>query len=113
GETYTASSIARDGFLHCSGDPESTLRVLEDYFASERCPILVLRIDVERVEAEVRFEAAAPLPAALTTHLQPGARFPHIYGALNLSAVTGVATVARAADGFHWPASFEALAAWS
>ncbi len=111
GQTYAPSSLARDGFLHCSGDRESTLRVLEDYFASERRPILLLRIEVDRVQAEVRFEAPAPLPGAGTTHLRPGALVPHVYGALNLAAVTGVATVARAGDGFHWPESFAPLAA--
>ncbi len=111
GEKYAPPSIAHDGFLHCSGDPETALRVLEDYFASERRPILVLRIDVERVEAEVRFEAPAPLPGAGTTHLRPGTLFPHVYGPLDLSAVTGVATVARGAHGFRWPESFEPLAA--
>jgi uncharacterized protein (DUF952 family) len=113
GQTYAPSSIARDGFLHCSGDPGSTLRVLEDYFASERRPILVLRIDVDRVKAEVRFEPPAPLPGAGTTHLRPGMLFPHVYGALNLSAVTGVATVSCAADGFPWPGAFEPVAALS
>jgi uncharacterized protein (DUF952 family) len=68
--------------------------------------LVLLAIDQRIVRAELRYE-----PAASSGHAGPGDRFPHLYGALNLDAVIGVAEFPPNADGsFELPKSIEALA---
>ena len=62
-------------------------------------PIVVLQLDVDKCSAEVVFEAPAPVgetdsPAELETVL-----FPHIYGPLNMEAVSDSWLATRATDG--------------
>ena len=78
---YTAGSLAVDGFIHAStGEqvPETARR-----FYQGRHGLLLLAIETSRVGPEVRFDPVT-LPGGET-------RFPHIYGPLNLDAVTGIA----------------------
>jgi uncharacterized protein (DUF952 family) len=75
-EPYRRSTIGRsldeEGFIHCSfaAQVEQTAAT---YYAG-RDDVLVLTIDTERLDADVRVEGG----------------FPHIYGALPLAAVMDV-----------------------
>ena len=58
------------------------------YYAGQ-AGLVLLRIDSDRLNAEVRYE-----------NLEGGeSLFPHIYGALNLSAVSGAVDFPPGADG--------------
>lgn len=109
---YAPPSLAAEGFIHCTARPALTLQVAADYFAEVAESLLVLAIDPARLSAELRFEAAAPIAGGGTAHLASGEAFPHLYGALDLAAVSGVAELRRAGDAFLWPAGFEPLEAW-
>ncbi len=87
---YIPEGFDRDGFIHCTGEPSVTLLVLKDYFttAAETEEILVLEIDTTLLESEVKFEAPAPLPVADTSHIKEAVLFPHIYGPVNINAVS-------------------------
>jgi uncharacterized protein (DUF952 family) len=76
---YSVPSLAADGFIHCS-TPSQVAGVAERYFAGQRGLILLV-IDLERLQAEVRFEPGTDKPDEL---------FPHVYGQINLDAVTRV-----------------------
>lgn len=72
---YTADSLASQGFIHCSTAaqvPGTAAR----FFAGRR-DLLLLTIDPARLAAELRYEEG-----------EPGQLFPHLYGPLNLDAVT-------------------------
>jgi len=100
---YRPTSLDFEGFVHCA-EHASVLPVARDLFelASER--VLVLEIDPARLSAPVRFEAPAPLPGAGTRHLEGVAQFPHVYGAIELTAVARVGELRRdAGEGFAWP----------
>ena len=94
---YTADSLAQQGFIHAS-----TREQVEDTaarFYSGQHGLVLLAIDTLRSRAEVRFDPVA-LPTGET-------RFPHIYGPLNLDAVTGVAAFEPDSRGrFHFPEDF-------
>jgi uncharacterized protein (DUF952 family) len=73
---YRPASLAQEGFIHCSC-PEQVQQVGRRYYR-EAPDLLLLWVDPQRVEAEIRWEASH------------GEVFPHIYGPLNLAAVLAV-----------------------
>jgi uncharacterized protein (DUF952 family) len=75
---YRADSLATEGFIHCSTTTQ--LPWVAETFFQGQTSLVVLRIDEARVSAPVRWEAPPEMME----------RFPHIYGPLNLDAVTGV-----------------------
>lgn len=109
---YAPPSLAREGFVHCTAGRDLVLQVARDYYADLDEPLVVLAIDPARLAARLVFEAPAPIAGGGTAHLASGALFPHLYGALNLDAVTGAAELPRDGDRFAWPASFGPLARW-
>jgi uncharacterized protein (DUF952 family) len=75
---YTADSLATEGFIHCSEERQLAW-VVQKHFPG-RTGLLLLSIDPARLDAEVRYE-----------NLEGGTElFPHIYGAIPVSAVVDV-----------------------
>jgi len=106
GNVYTPARFAEDGFIHCAATAESVLAVARDYFVALEEPLLVACIDPDRLRARLVFEAPAPIAGGGTSHITPGAAFPHIYGALELEAVSGVAILVKRGGDFLWPGVF-------
>ncbi len=75
---YSAASIAIEGFIHCSTQ-DQLKATIGRYYANEK-EVVVLTIDVAKVESEVKYELAPSVNQL----------FPHIFGVLNLSAVVAV-----------------------
>lgn len=76
-------SLADQGFIHCSLGHQ--LRQVAEFLYGDADDLVVLVIDERKVPSPVRYEAATP-----------GAeKYPHIYGALPVSAVTEVVQVSR------------------
>lgn len=100
GDAYEPASLAIEGFVHCTGDDELLLRVANAFYTSETGPMVAVSIDPSRLHSEVRWEhpsSADPLAAE---------RFPHVYGPLEVDAVTAVRRLRRLSDGTY--AGFEA-----
>jgi len=90
---YASDTLASQGFIHCS-KPGQIIAVANRFYAGQK-DLLLLAIAPARVEAEIRFE-----------NLEGGDElFPHIYGPLNLEAVTAVLPLLPEADGrfIHLP----------
>jgi glutathione S-transferase len=89
---YTMSTrdrtLAEEGFIHASTAPQ-VARVANAFYQGAP-DLLLLVIDPDRVDSEVRYE---PVPG----HDLP---YPHIYGPLNLSAVVQTRPFAPAPDGY-------------
>lgn len=75
---YEAESLAREGFIHTS-KTEQVKGVLERYYKGQR-HLLLLHIEESKLTAPLKFELAPSV----------NEEFPHIYGRLNLDAVTKV-----------------------
>ncbi|MBN1649201.1 MAG: DUF952 domain-containing protein [Spirochaetales bacterium] len=105
---YTPVGFTDDGFIHCTGEPDTCLLVLEDYFSRfpEEETLLVLEIETGKVTADVRFEDPAPIAGAGKSHLGQGVLFPHIYGELNVDAVSRAGRVIRKNGRYIWPEEF-------
>ncbi|MEP7292636.1 MAG: DUF952 domain-containing protein [Chloroflexota bacterium] len=87
---YRATSLEREGFIHFS-TAEQVVRVANAFYAGQT-DLLLLLVDPDKVSAEVRYEPPAEMPDS-------GERFPHLYGALNLDAVTRVVALPPDDDG--------------
>lgn len=74
-------------FLHASPDEATTLAVANALFRDSAEPLVALALDESRLSAPVRFEPADPAPVP---GVAPGTLFPHVYGPVELEAVTGV-----------------------
>jgi uncharacterized protein (DUF952 family) len=84
---YRPERFADEGFIHCS-TREQVVRVADARFRGRR-GLVLLRIDTERVEAEIVYE-----------NLEGGRElFPHVYGGLNADAVVEVLDFEPGEDG--------------
>lgn len=93
---YTAASLQAQGFIHAS-TREQVLRTAALFYRGVK-GLALLRIDAGRLSAPVRWE-----------NTEGGEElFPHLYGALNLDAVDGVADFPPGPDGtFAFPPDLE------
>jgi uncharacterized protein (DUF952 family) len=85
--SYRPWRFDEDGFIHCS-TASQIMRVARARFRS-RDDLVLLRIDPELVDREVRLENLDGDEDL----------YPHIYGELDLSAVTGIEPLVVGTDG--------------
>lgn len=78
-EAYTAPTFEEEGFIHCCTKAQIKY-VLTTYFTGAK-EILLLKIDTTLLNAEFKTEPAN------------GQHFPHIYGAINKSAIIDIEAV--------------------
>jgi uncharacterized protein (DUF952 family) len=86
-------TLAQVGFIHCSY-AHQVAGVVALFYADESVPLTLLGIDPQRLETvgiEVRAEPGDPAHP-------DGERFPHVYGAIPVDAVTET-HAARVVDG--------------
>lgn len=84
---YIPSSLESDGFIHCSTS-EQTVDVA-NYLFKGQSGLVLLCIDSSRVGAEIIYEDL----------YETGKLFPHIYGPLNIDAVTKIINFPPNSDG--------------
>jgi uncharacterized protein (DUF952 family) len=89
GSDYRAATLAGEGFVHCTAEPEVLEVVANRFYREEPGEWLILAVDLDQVAADVRWERA-------DEHL-----FPHIYGPIARHAVTQVAPFPRRDDGTY------------
>lgn len=87
---YSAPSLASEGFIHCS-TPSQVVATAERFYAGQHGLVLLI-LDSKRIQAEVRYEAGTD---------KPDESFPHVYGTINLNAVTRVLDFEPDSAG-HW-----------
>jgi uncharacterized protein (DUF952 family) len=94
---YSASSLASEGFIHCSTSAQ-VVATAERFYAGQR-GLILLALDSQRIQPEVKYEPGTDKPDEL---------FPHVYGPINLDAVTRVLDFEPDSAGhFHLPALTE------
>ena len=92
-QNYQPDSLATEGFIHCTGSLDLLAEVGNRFYRSHVGNFVLLIIEAQRVQAEIRWEAA------------DGHLFPHIYGPLNVDAVVDVVDFPRTCDGEFLPAT--------
>lgn len=81
------SAPADEGFIHCSPDVQSTLAVANTLFLDSAETMVAIEIDTASLSAPIRWEAADPVPPE---GIAGDVLFPHVYGAIDRAAITGV-----------------------
>lgn len=93
---YTAPSLAKEGFIHCSTH-EQVLPVANNFYRGQP-DLVLLVIDVQQVQAPLKWEGPinpqTGQPESGNDHL-----FPHIYGAINVEWVVQVVAFPPKTDG--------------
>ncbi|MEG4009167.1 DUF952 domain-containing protein [Microcoleus sp. Pol11C1] len=84
-KSYRGETLDSEGFIHCSTLPQ-VVKSANKFFVGKK-KLLLLLIDSEKVESEIKYELAA------------GENYPHIYGPLNVDAVLKVVEFEPSADG--------------
>jgi len=102
GDVYIPPSLAECGFIHCALKP-SVVPVANDFFALVTENLLLLEIDPDKLEAQLKYESAAPVSGSGVSHLKGATVFPHIYGTINSGAIVGTALLEKSANGYSWP----------
>jgi len=108
GDAYSPLSLAEEGFVHCAFK-DSVVPVANDYFASASERLLVLEIEPEKLNTEVRYESPAPIAGGGSTHLESGRQFPHIYGPVNNNAIVGIGVLRKSPEGYKRPSTLVPL----
>ncbi|MHA6800591.1 cupin domain-containing protein [Bounagaea algeriensis] len=86
-EPLRPASLDHEGFVHCSPDLATTLAVANNLYRDANEPMIAVELDPERIDAPLRWEAAAPAPPP---GVHPDTPFPHVYGPVDRSAVVSV-----------------------
>jgi uncharacterized protein (DUF952 family) len=83
---YEPEAYSQDGFIHLTLGLDPLLKVANMFYTSDDRNFTVLVLDMNRIQAPVRFE-------------DPEEIYPHIYGLLNTDAVIGQLAVIRDENG--------------
>jgi uncharacterized protein len=88
-------SLATEGFVHCTADDETLLRVANQFYTKVPGTMVAISIDLDRVSAEVKWEHP-PGSDPLTS-----IAFPHVYGPIPRTSVVSSRLMQRADDGSY------------
>jgi uncharacterized protein (DUF952 family) len=94
---YEPPSLEQEGFIHFS-EADQVVATANRVFGGQS-DLVLLCVAPERLAAVVRYEHAE----------DAGEAFPHLYGPLNLDAVSRVLPIVEGADGFELPAEARAM----
>ncbi len=97
---YSAPSLDAEGFIHLS--TRAQVLPVADLLYGGQTGLLLLAVDESRLEAPLQWEGpAGPTPDSVADD----ARFPHLYGPLNLEAVVDSAPLvpSKQTGGFLFP----------
>jgi uncharacterized protein (DUF952 family) len=90
---YVPAEFDRDGFIHCTKGDEQLVIVANRYYRNDDRAFLIVVIDEGLVNAEIKYEPG-----------RDGVLYPHLYGALNRTAIVSVLRMPRLPDGaFQFP----------
>jgi uncharacterized protein (DUF952 family) len=83
---YAPTSLASEGFVHCTDGAEALGVTFDRYWAADPRPFLALTVDLDALDVPWRYDV-------------PGSPYPHIHGAIGRAAITAIARVDRGPDG--------------
>lgn len=83
---YLADSLEKEGFIHAS-TAQQVPKVFTAFYANQ-ADLVLLAITVEKLDSEVKWEAPVHPEGKRADAITETEKFPHIYGKINLNAVT-------------------------
>lgn len=97
---YRAASLETEGFIHCSTDKQ-VIKVANAFYQGQ-FDLIVLCIDVDKLTASIKWEEPAHLESDNQPSIAAQEKFPHIYSAIALDAVTQIIPLMASEKGFYW-----------
>ncbi len=79
---YLPETYEQDGFIHCTNGLDHLLATGNRYYRDDDRPFLLLEIDLDRLDAPVRY-------------VDDERRYPHVYGPIGRDAVRSVRRLQR------------------
>jgi uncharacterized protein (DUF952 family) len=104
-DLYKPKSLEMDGFIHCSME-SSVIPVANDYFFNELDQLLLIKLDQEKLSAEIKYECPVTPEGVSTNHKNSAPVFPHGYGPIEISAIEGIGIIKKENSKYFWPQSF-------
>jgi uncharacterized protein (DUF952 family) len=83
---YEASSLATEGFVHCTDGEAELLATADRHYATDTRAFLALTVDLEATGSPWRID-------------DPAGIYPHIYGPIERTAILGLVPLLRDAAG--------------
>ena len=84
--SYVPEGFEREGFVHCTDGAANLIDVGNRYYVADPRSFVAITLDVAKLTAPVRYE-------------DPQRVYPHVFGPIDVAAVTEVRNLLRAADG--------------
>jgi uncharacterized protein (DUF952 family) len=88
-------SLASEGFVHCTADEGTLLRVANQFYTKVPGTMVAISIDLDRVSAEVKWEHPPGSDPLISI------AFPHVYGPIPRTSVVLSRLMHRADDGTY------------
>jgi uncharacterized protein len=88
-------SLATEGFVHCTADDETLLRVANQFYTKVPGTMVAISIDLDRVSADVKWEHPPGIDPLTSI------AFPHVYGPIPRTSVVSSRVMQRADDGSY------------
>jgi uncharacterized protein (DUF952 family) len=88
---FVADTLASEGFVHCTADPERLLQVANRFYRSTPGEWVILIVATAQLTAPLRWETA------------DGHLFPHVYGPIDRAAIVNIVPFPRSGDAFVLP----------
>jgi len=103
-QPYLSATFGQEGFIHCTSDIDTLLRVADAFFAELEETLLMLEIDPAGLSAPLKYEPAIPPTQTGSTGEpaftpDPDQLFPHIYGPLDRQAIVRIFALRRDPSG--------------
>lgn len=85
---YRTADLSSIGFIHCTKQPGTLLQVANHFYRGVSGDFVVMEIDEDRLDAEVKYEKPAPVGdiQSDSSKVQEDS-FPHVFGPINFTAV--------------------------
>jgi uncharacterized protein (DUF952 family) len=106
--SYKPRSLETNGFIHCSME-SSVIPVANDYYLNEIDQMLLLKIDLDKLSAETKYEKAATPDGVGTSHQDSAPAFPHVYGPIEVNAIEGIGIMKKENNKYYLPQMFMSL----
>lgn len=98
---FRTDSLDNEGFIHFS-TAQQLLRVANAFYR-EVPDLVVLLVDETQLTSPLVWEAPVHPASDAALDAPPQEQFPHLYGALNLSAIVDIVPLTADASGFVLP----------
>lgn len=97
---YKTISLEIEGFIHCSTQ-EQVIKIANASYQGQ-FDLIVLCLDLDKLTVSLKWEEPAHINTDNLPIITSQEKFPHIYGAINLEAVTKIIPLIASKNGFTW-----------